>query len=61
MLFTTIIVLSGLLAVNAAALEERAIGGYVQRSSGSASFTMYSGCGAPGDDVPTAIWDEAID
>ncbi|KAI0272303.1 endoglucanase V-like protein [Gloeopeniophorella convolvens] len=30
-----------------AQFEERATGGYVQNPSGSASFTMYSGCGAP--------------
>jgi hypothetical protein len=28
--------------------EKRATGGYVQNSSGQASFTMYSGCGSPG-------------
>ncbi|ETW79013.1 glycoside hydrolase family 45 protein [Heterobasidion irregulare TC 32-1] len=28
-------------------LDTRATGGYVQNSSGSASFTMYSGCGSP--------------
>lgn len=29
-------------------LDARATGGYVQNPSGSASFTMYSGCGSPG-------------
>jgi hypothetical protein len=29
-------------------LTQRATGGYVQNPSGSASFTMYSGCGSPG-------------
>jgi len=33
--------------VSAAALEGRATGGYIQNSSGSASFTFYSGCNAP--------------
>lgn len=28
-------------------LDARATGGYVQNPSGSASFTMYSGCGSP--------------
>ncbi|EPQ56593.1 endoglucanase V-like protein [Gloeophyllum trabeum ATCC 11539] len=35
------------LASGVLALEERATGGYVQNPSGSASFTMYSGCGSP--------------
>lgn len=48
MLFSAISLLSGLLAVNALALEERATGGYVQNPSGAASFTMYTGCGSPG-------------
>jgi len=36
------------LSAQAASLEKRATGGYVQNPSGSASFTMYSGCSAPG-------------
>lgn len=28
--------------------DKRATGGYVQNPSGTASFTMYSGCGSPG-------------
>ncbi|PPQ91498.1 hypothetical protein CVT25_013755 [Psilocybe cyanescens] len=47
MLFSYFFLLTGLLAVNAAVLEERATGGYVQSSSGAASFTHYSGCGSP--------------
>ena len=50
MLFSTFVLFCSLLVVNALTLEERAAGGYVQKPSGSASFTMYSGCGAPGDD-----------
>ena len=42
-----------LLAVSTASalpeLTQRATGGYVQNPSGSASFTVYSGCGAPGE------------
>lgn len=33
-------------------IEKRATGGYIQNPSGSASFTMYSGCGAPGRSPP---------
>lgn len=33
---------------SAATVDKRATGGYVQNTSGSASFTMYSGCNAPG-------------
>lgn len=33
----------------AASIETRATGGYVQNPSGKASFTMYSGCGSPGE------------
>jgi hypothetical protein len=33
----------------AARPEPRASGGYVQNTSGSASFTMYTGCGSPGE------------
>lgn len=36
------------LSAQAASLEKRATGGYVQDPAGSASFTMYSGCSAPG-------------
>jgi hypothetical protein len=49
MLFSTFVLLSTLLAVNAVTLEKRTAG-YVQNPSGSASFTVYSGCGSPGDD-----------
>ena len=49
MLFSTFVLVSTLLAVNALTLEERAADGYIQNPSGSASFTMYSGCGSPGD------------
>ena len=31
-----------------AVVDKRATGGYVQSASGSASFTMYTGCGSPG-------------
>ncbi|PPQ79063.1 hypothetical protein CVT26_003968 [Gymnopilus dilepis] len=47
MLLSIFGLLGSLLAVNGLALEERATGGYVQNPSGSASFTMYSGCGSP--------------
>ncbi|KAF8889343.1 endoglucanase V-like protein [Infundibulicybe gibba] len=39
--------LAGLAVARASVLEERATGGYIQNPSGAASFTMYSGCGAP--------------
>ncbi|KAF5362518.1 hypothetical protein D9756_002451 [Leucocoprinus leucothites] len=39
--------LATIAGINAAALESRQTGGYVQRASGSASFTMYTGCGQP--------------
>lgn len=54
MLFATIILLSSLLAVNAFVVEKnkKTIGGYVQKSSGSASFTVYSGGGPGGDNSP---------
>jgi hypothetical protein len=39
--------LATIAGVNAVALESRQTGGYVQRPSGSASFTMYSGCNQP--------------
>lgn len=47
--FSTFVLISTLLAANAVALEERGAT-YLQESSGSASFTEYSGCGSPGDD-----------
>ncbi|KAF9005998.1 endoglucanase V-like protein [Cyathus striatus] len=37
----------GLSSVSASALDKRATGGYIQNSSGQASFTFYSGCGSP--------------
>ena len=33
---------------NGGNVSSRATGGYVQNPSGSASFTMYTGCSAPG-------------
>ena len=48
MLFSTFVLLSTLFAVNAVTLVEESK--YVQKPSGSASFTMYSGCGSPGGD-----------
>lgn len=38
----------GATGASAIALESRATGGYLQNPSGQASFTFYSGCGAPG-------------
>jgi len=35
-------------SASAIALESRAAGGYIQNLSGAASFTMYTGCSAPG-------------
>jgi len=54
MQFSTFILLSTFLAVNAVTLSERTAGGYVQSPSGSASFTVYSGCGSPGDVNPNS-------
>ena len=50
MLFSTFFLISALqvLAANAVALEERAANKYVQHPSGSASFTVYSGCSSGG-------------
>ncbi|KJA28127.1 glycoside hydrolase family 45 protein [Hypholoma sublateritium FD-334 SS-4] len=47
MLLSALTVLAGFLVANAAVLEDRATGGFVQSTSGQASFTMYSGCGSP--------------
>jgi len=47
MIFLTSIILAGLLSTSATVVEQRATGGYIQNPSGAASFTMYSGCGAP--------------
>jgi hypothetical protein len=46
MLFSTFFLLSTLLAVNAGKTANK----YLQQPSGSASFTMYSGCGSGGND-----------
>ncbi|KXN86571.1 hypothetical protein AN958_09875 [Leucoagaricus sp. SymC.cos] len=46
-LTTAALVLATVVSVYASDLESRQAGGYVQRASGSASFTMYTGCGAP--------------
>lgn len=46
-LITATLALATIAGINAAALESRQTGGYVQRASGSASFTMYTGCGQP--------------
>lgn len=42
-----VIALTTLAGANAIALEGRQTGGYVQRPSGSTSFTMYTGCNRP--------------
>jgi hypothetical protein len=57
MLFSTFVFIqvSTLLAVNAVTLGERGADNYVQHSSGSASFTMYSGCANTGDDKLLAL------
>ena len=63
MLFSTFVFISTLFAVaQAVALEERAAcrsadktNKYVQHSHGSASFTVYSGCGAGGNAITTAL------
>lgn len=49
-MFQALVFLATLLsaAYVAASHTTRATGGYVQNPSGSASFTMYTGCGAPG-------------
>lgn len=47
-------ILARLVAANPITLEDRAVGGYIQNPSGSASFTMYSGCGAPGSSAIAA-------
>lgn len=46
-----------LTVVNAIALDSRATGGYIQNPSGAASFTMYSGCSAPGKGRVQAVYD----
>jgi hypothetical protein len=46
-LVTAALILATIAGANAAALESRQTGGYVQRASGTTSFTMYSGCSAP--------------
>jgi len=38
---------ASLTGAHAIALESRQTGGYVQKASGSTSFTMYTGCGQP--------------
>ena len=45
----TLLLLPSLLAAVIAHPNRRATDGYVQNSSGTASFTMYSGCGSPGE------------
>jgi len=39
--------LSAITGAFAGSVEKRATGGYIQNASGSASFTHYTGCGAP--------------
>jgi hypothetical protein len=41
-------VLSSIATAAATVVEQRGTGGYIQRPSGSASFTQYSGCSTPG-------------
>ncbi|KAJ7576926.1 RlpA-like double-psi beta-barrel-protein domain-containing protein-containing protein [Mycena floridula] len=43
-----------------AIIENRATGGYVQTPSGSASFTMYSGCGTPACGIKASGFTAAI-
>ncbi|GJJ11356.1 hypothetical protein Clacol_005588 [Clathrus columnatus] len=41
-------------------LLRRATGGYIQNTSGSASFTMYSGCGSPACGIAASGYTAAI-
>ena len=52
MLFSTFILLSTLFTVNALTLEKSAADSlkYLQKPHGDASFTVYTGCGTPGND-----------
>jgi len=42
--FVAVATIAGALSVD---VEKRTTGGYIQNPSGTASFTMYSGCGSP--------------
>ena len=44
---SVILALLSIISTSATPLESRQTGGYVQSPSGSASFTMYTGCGQP--------------
>jgi hypothetical protein len=54
-------VLSSFAIATAIVIEKRAEGGYVQLPSGSASFTVYSGCSAPGIEVILRLPNPALD
>ncbi|KAI0690532.1 hypothetical protein BC835DRAFT_1417742 [Cytidiella melzeri] len=41
--------------------EKRATGGYVQRASGTASFTQYTGCGTPAYGTSASGFTAAVD
>jgi len=47
MYFKTCVLTSVIASALAASVDKRATGGYIQNSSGSASFTHYSGCNQP--------------
>ena len=56
MLFFTFVFISTLFAVNVVARRKcAATNKYVQHSSGSASFTVYTGCAETGDVKPAAL------
>jgi len=54
-----VLLVSGL-ALAAPKIEERATGGYIQNPSGTASFTMYSGCGSPACGISASGFTAAI-
>lgn len=54
-LTTSLPLFISLAVANAIALDSRATGGFIQNPSGSSSFTMYSGCNAPGEEFVQVI------
>ncbi|TFK39943.1 endoglucanase V-like protein [Crucibulum laeve] len=44
---SSLVFIAFIAAASSTAIEHRATGGFIQNPSGSASFTMYTGCGSP--------------
>ncbi|KAA1469022.1 endoglucanase V-like protein [Dentipellis sp. KUC8613] len=59
-IFSALSIVAAAVCVRGASIDTRATGGYIQNPSGSASFTMYSGCGQPACGIAASGFTAAV-